>query len=477
MATEIQLIGGEYSGKTKAQNPTECRNLVVVPDYANGKPALVCAPGLKPFLDTATKTEIRGMHEMNGVLFIVAGDRLFSYNTAGSITERTLGDKILTTTGRVTMASNDTTSDPQLMICDGTHGYAYRQSTGELKHLSEATSNYMGGGSCAFLNGKWLYTPPSSSEYAFRFYWSELNDAFTHKLEYVGVQEPQGDIVRICNYRGEIVVFKKKGMEFYDNMPGDQYEYRRRGGTQSSIGLHTRDAIADICDTLFWLGDDLMVYQLAGYQPSIVSVPSLTEKFESYPVTSDANAIAYEQNGRIYFQLNFKTQGITWLYDAANKIWTSRSSYQEYSAQDGVHRANCYVRFDGKHLVGDYRNGIVYQLDEGTFLDNYQRILRKRIFKAFETNQEWVSIAQLEITGETGTALLTGQGSDPQIGLRYSYNNGHKWSRDRLVSLGATGERGVRMVWNSFGACRNPMTFELTFSDPVQLALTGAYVR
>ena len=74
--------------------------------------------------------------------------------------------------------------------------------------------------------------------------------------------------------------------------------------------------------------------------------------------------------------------------------------------------------------------------------------------------------------GEFGVGLSTGQGSDPQIMMRFSDDGGFTWSPDRRASIGRMGVRLIRAMWDRLGTFRQ-RTVEISVSDPVKRCFYG----
>ena len=85
-----------------------------------------------------------------------------------------------------------------------------------------------------------------------------------------------------------------------------------------------------------------------------------------------------------------------------------------------------------------------------------------------------VSIDYLELECQRGVGLTVGQGSDPLITMRISYDGGETWGNDRSRSLGRKGVYTQRVRWNRCGAGRDPV-IEFVSSDPVPVRLFDLY--
>lgn len=467
MAIKFPIIG--------AANESGRRyNLLFVPNpFEDGKHALSLCPGLRLFCDTGENSEVRGLCEMDDVLYAVVGNKLFSIDSSGSATEITNGDAILTKTGHVTLSPGN----GFIFIADGTYGYSYKKSTNTLLLLSLDDHYFSGGGPGDYYHRKWVSSVPDS----YRFTWSEISrlDAWGTSADlsenFQNVDEPEGNLLRVIVDKSELIAFKRKGILFYDRLPSDQYSFRLRSGTEMSVGLRAPFAVAKLNNTFYWLGDDLKVYMAQGYIPQVISTIAMHDKFARYGTTSDAFAIAY--TGTLpYFQLTFPTEGKTWLYDAATGYWSRLTAWHDFSPAQKQHRANCHAWCFDKNLVGDYRNGKIYQFDSTYYQNDGHAILWKRRCHATDDRREYFSLAQVEVEADFGIGLLSGQGADPQMMMRYSVDGGHNWSDELWEGVGARGDYGKRAIWGPLGQAMR-FDFEFSGSDPVPWKLIDGYAR
>lgn len=92
---------------------------------------------------------------------------------------------------------------------------------------------------------------------------------------------------------------------------------------------------------------------------------------------------------------------------------------------------------------------------------------RVRRFPHASEKQIWLFWDRLQIDIQAGTALATGQGSDPQIMLRWSDDGGSTWSHEHWQSAGVLGNRTKRAIWRKMGRSRDRV-FEMVVTDPVK---------
>ena len=110
------------------------------------------------------------------------------------------------------------------------------------------------------------------------------------------------------------------------------------------------------------------------------------------------------------------------------------------------------------------------------FTDNGDEIQRKRVYTHLIDELKQVRYSSLDIGIETGVGLQSGQGSDPQLSLRLSKDGARTWSDYYTTSIGAAGVFGQQVCFRRLGIAQQ-MTFEITISDPVKIAVTGSYLR
>jgi hypothetical protein len=80
----------------------------------------------------------------------------------------------------------------------------------------------------------------------------------------------------------------------------------------------------------------------------------------------------------------------------------------------------------------------------------------------------------LDIYLEAGIGKITGQGSDPQIMLRYSDDGGRTWSSERWANIGRIGEFNRRVRFHTLGMFYQRM-FQITVSDSIKPVLIDAF--
>ena len=82
----------------------------------------------------------------------------------------------------------------------------------------------------------------------------------------------------------------------------------------------------------------------------------------------------------------------------------------------------------------------------------------------------------LQVQFQPGVGLVTGQGSDPQMMLRWSDDGGSTWSGIYNIAIGKMGIYKNRAVKRQMGWARDRV-YEVTITDPVKAVIISADLK
>ncbi|MCH8919217.1 MAG: hypothetical protein IIA23_00715, partial [Chloroflexi bacterium] len=99
--------------------------------------------------------------------------------------------------------------------------------------------------------------------------------------------------------------------------------------------------------------------------------------------------------------------------------------------------ANIYARAYGKHLIGDSEDGVIGELDPDTFDEHGNPLVSIAASPPIHFDRRRVFMDLFELDVESGVGLTTGQGSDPQVMLRWSDDGGFDFGMVSLVEKSA----------------------------------------
>ncbi len=269
------------------------------------------------------------------------------------------------------------------------------------------------------------------------------------------------------------------GPNTFDVVPGGFME----------AGIFAPNTPVRLDNSIFWLGGDErgagVVWRANGYTPSRVSNHAIEFALQGYLTKygaiglSNAVGYSYQDQGHGFYVLYFPSPSATWVFDTAVGQWHQRGYWNGATGQFTAHRSQCHTFNFGKHLVGDWASGKVYEMNISFYDDAGNPIRRVRRARHSSSDQSWVFHKTLQVYAETGVGLIppltdgAGNPRDPVLNLRWSNDGGHTWSNEQTAGLGQAGEYGQRAMFRRLGRARSRV-YEVSGSDPVPYRLVGA---
>lgn len=458
---EIPFIGGAYAGRSKNVNAQVCQNLYPVLDQEGGKRVLYLQgrPGLKKWLDLEDFNEVRAMLVHGVFLIAVCGTSVYKIDKEKT---KTLLGSINTSTGAVYLVDGRT----YIMITDGQDGWYIDLDDYSLTQITDP--DFPTPSSSTFQDGFYLAVKAGTDE----FYISATIDPSSWSASAYATAESNSDeIVRNLSDHKELWLFGTKTTEAWYTVQ-ETVPFSLIPGTIMEVGLGAAASVAQGDNSLFWLDNNRQARRAEGYTPRIISTRQVEYQWGSYDTVADARGWSYSQEGHTFYELVFPQAEKAWAYDVSTQMWHTRAT----GAHDGRHRANCYAKFDDKHMVGDFKNGIIYEYDYDTYDDNGDTMRAIRRGQAVAADRSLVFHNSLEIEFEGEVGLATGQGSDPQAMLRYSDDGAKTWSNEDWRSMGKIGENDKRVTWNRLGRSRDRI-YEVVIADPVKRVILSAHLK
>jgi hypothetical protein len=463
LSEPIQLFGLDQQGKSAVVTAQRHLNLYAEIKQEQEKSTVVFygTPGLTSFAYLGD-TPVRGWLNTGTLFYAVHRDKLIEVNNAGTQTER---GTLSTSTGRVGMAYDGSV----ILIVDGTAGYTYTVSTVTLATIVDAQFPN-GAKTCDWLDSQFIVDNGDDSDL---FYISANG---TDWADFAAAESAPDGLRRVFVDHGEILLFGTATVEPWGNIGAEDFTFAPIKGSIMQVGLAARWSAAKFNDGVAFLGKSpqgkLQVYQLQGYAPRPISSPEMDYIINGYATTSDATGFAYLLGGHPMYQINFPTEGKSWLYDASTGLW----SPLEYGLEGARHRGEMALDFLGKTLIADYSTGDIYDLDPDTYTDNGEYIAREIVGRHIFRGNDRITIDELFVDFETGVGLVDGQGEDPQVMLQISKDGGKTFGTELWASLGMIGKYLTRLVWRRLGLARD-WTFKLRITDPCKVVITYAAMR
>jgi hypothetical protein len=417
---------------------------------------LIGTPGLAYFLELPT-FPVLAIHENGPRAFACTPTKL--YEIFKNSTFKELGDVDLS--GRVIMEDNGS----QLVMVDGSKGYYYDANTEEVKQIT--AEGFYPSSSVTYQDGYFLFVRDGTGQY---FISDLLSVNFDPNNFATAEGQPDNLLANLSDHR-EVFLFGTETIQVVFNSGAADFPFETNQGAFIEKGCGAKYTIVKQNNTIYFVGSDLMVYQMSGYRPIRISTHAV-EKTLKHVDLSSAFAYTYQDEGHLFYVLTIPSRNLTWCYDISTGSWHIRQSYQF-----GRHQSNNSIFWDSKTLVGDFQNGRIYQLASNYYTDDGEPIIREFVLPTVNSGREQLTIDSLEFDMSSGVGLTAGQGSEPELRVYFSKDNGKTYSENfRRGRIGRKGQYLTRVKVNRFGVARQ-FTFKVEISDPIEIDIGGAWIE
>lgn len=388
-AQPVDLIGGFYKDDSLPWSCQDTVNWLPVQAEVAGTRTVKkfsTAPGLKPYQQIGSGP-IRGLHDCEGLRLVVSGRYLYRISDEGIGIP--LG--VIPGVGRVQMTHNQFKTGFQVLVENGQGGGGYVYTTADGTFAKITDEGYPGSISSDYLDSYILGVEPQG-----RFWFhSNLADATDYNtLDRYEAEAAPDRIVGLAVSASEVVVFGQRTTEFYFNAGQATGTFQNR---KSSItrGCASRHTIQKLDNTLFWLGDDGVVYRLEGYAARPVSTRPLEKAISGFN-WPEAVAYVWEDRGHKVYYLTFP-DGQTFGYDVITGLWHRRESF-------GLNRWRLghIINWGRDWFGGDFQSGRIWQIDWEYFLEGDQPIISERTSAVLSDDQSQLILPNAELIFDTG---------------------------------------------------------------------------
>ncbi len=405
--------------------------------------------GVRAFATVGTGP-IRGGVVIKQIPYIVSGNTLYRLSSLGVATE--LGS--IPGTEYVDMAGDETN------IIAVSHGVGYYFNGVSVFPID--TPSFPGASWVEVLDGYYIVGKPNSQQ----FYISGNRDPSTwNALDFASAEKYPDDLVGAIVDHGELVLFGTESTEVWYNAGGADFPLQKTASGHFEIGIYSRFGAAKKDNSVFFPGSDGIVYRLTGYQPQRISTHAIEQAIER-SADKDFHGFTWNEGGHAFYALRSST--FCFVYDISTGLWHERESYAV-----PTWRVQFTLRAFNQVLAADSLTNRIGVLHENSFTEWEDTLRASCSSPPMGEDNRRLFFDRLELVFETGIGAVEGQGSDPQVMLRYSDDAGRTWSNEKWRSLGRIGEFKRRAVWNRLGQARQRV-MEYAISDPVRRTLVMA---
>lgn len=417
---------------------------------------LVSAPGRSIFATLPT-FPVLGLLETETRSFAATPSGLYEISATGTVTSR--GSWAMS--GRVKMAFNGT----HLAAVDGNAGWVFNLNTNTLGQITDP--DFYPADTVIYYDGYFLFNRSGTGQY----FWSDLLSTDLEALSIATAEAEPDNIITGINDHREVFWMGGRTTEVIYNVGTPDNPFQRNNSAYVEKGCAAKYTVAKMNNSVYFVGHDLIVYEMRGYTPVAISTERVHKDLQNIPL-DDTYAYAYHENGQLFYVLTIAARQKTWVFEAMTRTWHERSS-----TGAGQDIGNDSMFFDNKTLVGDYRNGNIYHQSLEYFSDASQPIIRTVTLPTIRSGTKYFSIRSIEFDMARGVGTSTGDGSNPRAWIRISKDQGKTWhTHPDIISIGQIGEYSTRVRWKKLGRARE-FDIELNISDPVKVEIGGAFIN
>lgn len=310
-----------------------------------------------------------------------------------------------------------------------------------------------------------------------QFYWSEvLQGDDIQGLSFATAEREADEIVAIHRSHQELWIMGTETCEAWQGTGGvTESAFEPIAGVTMERGCLARGAVLNADNSLFFIGDNSIVYRIGGgYVPQRVSTYAIEERISNEVDKGNASQIVgwtYTRGGHEHIGFRLPTEG-TFVYDASTGRWWEARTWQEPTYQQ-IFALQAFNRV----IVGDIDSGQLAYVNPKTYDDLGETI--ERVATANTPVQERTPAASFRVNVVEGQGSQTGQGSNPEIMLDYSDDGeGQVWAKERRLPIGKVGKYAKRVISFLLGEMAPPgRIWRVRITDPVNFTLRKAVLN
>lgn len=318
-----------------------------------------------------------------------------------------------------------------------------------------------------FINGYFILVQSSSQ----RFYWIAPGQTDPDPLSFASAENNPDNIIAVKHIGDELWFFGAGNSTEVWQPTGDaNLPFQRVEGRLYDKGCANRDTLVKLDNTLFWVGNDMVVYR--GEQvPTRISDNSIEEVLFGADRTQ-VRAWGFVYQGHELYVLTIGTAG-TFVYDISVGAWSSFASYGQTSWRAHLGVTNRL----GQIIAGSSDSPELWILDPHSSNDDKKPMVRE-VMGGVAVIGAATPCSSFSIYVATGHANPNAPGNNPVMEMRFSDDGGNIWSNWRQMPLGTVGQYGREIAATRLGMMRAPgRLFHLRMSEDCLWRVTYARVN
>lgn len=421
-------------------------------------------PGLTASLNIGAGPILRSFQQpglFNGDVFNVSGGELYRGNTS-------LGTVAYSQAPRFATAQNF------LALVVGGALYVYDGSTfGAVTFFDDGVSPLPSFSSVAVLYNIWVFGVAGSNQF---FFSAVGNPRSINGANFSAAQTSPTPIVEIATLAEELYFFKSAyGVEVWDYTGVLTAPFAESPGRTYARGCAAQGSVAQLDNSLFWVGDDFTVYR-TGTVPERVSTSLIEDRLRATGASiAQITALTFNIEGHVFYVLNLPALNESYAYDCQTKQWFQWGTQQPNRAEPGVWLGNTATGQGETIWIGSAVDGKVYLLDPSNHSDDGTSI--RIVISGAHWIKEGVARAN-NLALQMVRGVATFAVPDPLVQMRWSEDGGRTWTSWMTGSVGPIGGYRWKVSWHSLGLVRQPgREFEFAIADAVNVTVESATIN
>lgn len=396
---------------------------------------------VKPVLGTVRFGDLSGvfcraMATVDGVLYVVHGEALYSVASNGIATKR----GVIPDDPDTTISGNN----GKVTVCAGGIYYLWDGTT-----LSTPTPGaFSEFGSVTFYKQLTVLTEKGGR----RVQWSDpAAPATLNGLNFATAESTDDDILRAVPVGGGLWVLKTSSIETWAATGSG--DLQAIPGSTNQRGLKAFGLLAEIPNGVFFVGSDGVAYLGSNGGMDRVSTTAVESSIEH---EDPQGALYYEDEGHKFCALLFDSRP-AWVYDIAVGEWHERAEGNDL----GPWSVQACCKAYGGYIAGT-KTGMLARFSR-TGKDNGLTMVKRAVGRTYGGDMQRFRVHEVALPVKVGTTT-----DSDIIELRVSRDHGRTWSDAMPRPLGAIGEYARRIVWKRLGQFEQ-ITLEITYAGSADI--------
>lgn len=469
------FIGPTYVSQSPNADCEDCINFYCEAIQSGaGKNALALypTPGQSDVLTLPTYP-IRAEFAMDGRAWAVGGAVIYEvfYNATTGIWSAIARGTMAVDANPATICSNGDIGR-QLLISSGKKAYTVDLDSNAFAHVLDGVTVV------AFMDGYFLALDVPTSTLKL----SDFADGSTWDPTQVAQRNLAADrwVGMIVPHPGEVLLMGSESSEWWTDTGAFPFPLAPQPGASMRYGTASGFSLANVGNAVMFLSKNsnghAEVMKTQGYGAIPVSTFAVNFALQGYATVSDANVLAYQDQGHAFYALTFPTANATWVYDDTMSLWHKRGFWNTMRGDYDAYRPQYHMFAFDKHIVGDRVTGVLSECSIAFTTDaEGANIRRLRIAPHVNNNHQWLYEALFQLDLEVGLGTTPpDQGADPTVMLSMSRDGGKTYGTERWVNAGEQGAYRAQAQWRMNGRYKDGVR-KLVMTDPIPWRLINAY--